>query len=139
LLYCALHLPDPRDPGYRAGVQQELIELITAAGGRTLALFTSWAAMSEAAEAVRSQIPHKVLTQRDLPKPALIKEFLADESTCLFATAGFFQGVDIPAAHCRWSPLIACRFPDLMTRCCLRVAICSARPPLPASIFRGPP
>jgi ATP-dependent DNA helicase DinG len=96
LLYCALHLPDPRDPGYRAGVQQELIELITAAGGRTLALFTSWAAMSEAAEAVRSQIPHKVLTQRDLPKPALIKEFLADESTCLFATAGFFQGVDIP-------------------------------------------
>jgi ATP-dependent DNA helicase DinG len=96
LLYCALHLPDPRDPGYRAGVHEELIELITAAGGRTLALFTSWAAMTEAAEAVRTQIPHKVLTQRDLPKPALITEFMADESTCLFATAGFFQGVDIP-------------------------------------------
>jgi ATP-dependent DNA helicase DinG len=96
ILYCALHLPDPRDPGYRAGVHSELIELITAAGGRTLALFTSWAAMTEAAEAVRTKIPHKVLTQRDLPKPALIAEFLADESTCLFATAGFFQGVDIP-------------------------------------------
>ncbi len=96
LLYCALHLPDPRDPGYRAGVQAELIELITAAGGRTLALFTSWAAMTEAADAVRTKIPFKVLTQRDLPKPALITEFMADESTCLFATAGFFQGVDIP-------------------------------------------
>ncbi len=96
VLYCALHLPDPRDPGYRAGVHAELIELITAAGGRTLALFTSWAAMTEAAEAVRTKIPHKVLTQRDLPKPALITEFMADESTCLFATAGFFQGVDIP-------------------------------------------
>jgi ATP-dependent DNA helicase DinG len=37
-----------------------------------------------------------VLTQRDLPKTALIARFSEDESTCLFATAGFFQGVDVP-------------------------------------------
>jgi ATP-dependent DNA helicase DinG len=37
-----------------------------------------------------------VITQRDLPKGALIDAFSGDEATCLFATAGFFQGVDIP-------------------------------------------
>ncbi|HAP78256.1 MAG TPA: ATP-dependent helicase, partial [Acidimicrobiaceae bacterium] len=53
LLYCALHLPDPRDSGYAKAVHDELAALITAAGGRTLALFTSWKAMDAAAEAVR--------------------------------------------------------------------------------------
>lgn len=96
LLYCALHLPDPREPAFRAGVHEELIELIAAAGGRTLALFTSWAAMDEAATAVRPHLAARLLTQRDLPKPALLRAFGTDESSCLFATAGFFQGVDIP-------------------------------------------
>ncbi|HQV57921.1 MAG TPA: helicase C-terminal domain-containing protein, partial [Ilumatobacteraceae bacterium] len=49
-----------------------------------------------AAEAVRKRVDVPVLTQRDLPKPALIRKFRDDEATCLFATAGFFQGVDIP-------------------------------------------
>ncbi len=96
LLYCALHLPDPRSPGYAAGVHDELVALITAAGGRTLALFTSWKAMDAAAEAVRARVEVPVLTQRDLPKTALVKAFSEDEHACLFATAGFFQGVDIP-------------------------------------------
>jgi ATP-dependent DNA helicase DinG len=77
-------------------VHDELTALITAAGGRTLALFTSWKAMDEAAEAVRSRVPFTILTQRDLPKPALVRRFAEDEATCLFATAGFFQGVDVP-------------------------------------------
>jgi len=96
LLYCALHLPDPRSPQYAAGVHDELAALIAAAGGRTLALFTSWKAMDAAATAVKARVNVPVLTQRDLPKTALIKAFTEDESSCLFATAGFFQGVDIP-------------------------------------------
>ncbi|MEX2627201.1 MAG: ATP-dependent DNA helicase [Ilumatobacteraceae bacterium] len=96
MLYCAMHLPDPRSPDFRAGVHDELTALITAAGGRTLALFTSWAAMDEAAAAVRERVPHRLLTQRDLPKPALVEAFAVDEATCLFATAGLFQGIDVP-------------------------------------------
>jgi ATP-dependent DNA helicase DinG len=96
LLYCAMHLPAPNDPAFRAATHEELAALITAAGGRTLALFTSWAAMDEAAAALTGQIPHTILTQRDLPKPALVAAFAEDESTCLFATAGLFQGVDVP-------------------------------------------
>jgi ATP-dependent DNA helicase DinG len=96
LLYCALHMPDPRSPQYAAAVHEELAALITAAGGRTLALFTSYKAMDAAAEAVRTKVDFPILTQRELPKNALVRAFSEDEHTCLFATSGFFQGVDIP-------------------------------------------
>lgn len=96
LLYCAMHLPDPRSDDYRAAVHDELEALIEAAGGRTLALFTSWKAMDAAATELKSRLDVEVLTQRDLPKPALIERFSAEESTCLFATMGLFQGVDVP-------------------------------------------
>jgi len=96
ILYCALHLPDPRSPQRAAATHDEIAALITAAGGRTLALFTSWKAMDEAAAAVRLKVTQPIITQRDMPKNALVKAFSDDEQTCLFATAGFFQGVDIP-------------------------------------------
>lgn len=96
LLYCAIHMPDPRSAQFAEAVADELVALITAAGGRTLALFTSYRAMDAAAAAVRERIPFTVLTQRDRPKNALVAAFTDDESVCLFATSGFFQGVDIP-------------------------------------------
>lgn len=96
LLYCALDLPDPRNPGYEAAMHDELEALIRAAGGRTLALFTSWRAMTAAAAALSARLPWRVVTQSDLPKPALVKAFAEDETSCLFATMGFWQGVDVP-------------------------------------------
>lgn len=96
LLYCPLHLPDPRDPEFESAMHDELIALIEAAEGRTMALFTSWRAMRAAAEAVRRRVPWEVLTQSDLPKPALVARFTQKEHSCLFATMGFWQGVDVP-------------------------------------------
>ena len=96
LLYCAAHLPDPRRPDYEAAMHDELEALIRAAGGRTLALFTSRRALVAAAEAVGPRLPWRVLTQDDLPKPALVAAFSADETSCLFATMGFWQGIDVP-------------------------------------------
>lgn len=96
LLYCPLHLPDPRSAGFEAAMHEELIALIEASEGRALALFTSWRAMQAAAEVVRQRVPWRILTQSDLPKPKLVAEFTADEHSCLFATMGFWQGVDVP-------------------------------------------
>lgn len=96
VLYCATHLPDPRNAAYEAVLHDELRTLITAAGGRTLALFTSHRAMRAAAEALADDLPGRLLTQTDLPKPALIEAFSSDESACLFATQSFWQGVDVP-------------------------------------------
>ena len=96
VLYCAAHLPDPRRPEYEAAMHTELEALIRAAGGRTLALFTSRRAFEVAAKEVGGRLPWRVFTQDDLPKPALIAAFKADETSCLFATMGFWQGIDVP-------------------------------------------
>jgi ATP-dependent DNA helicase DinG len=98
LLYCAAHLPDPRRPEFEAASHEELRALIEAAGGRTLALFTSWRAMKAAVDALRPHLPYPVLGQADLPKPALLRAFADDDAACLFATTGLFQGVDVPGA-----------------------------------------
>ncbi len=96
LLYVAKTIPDRRRPESEPAIHNELDALITAAGGRTLALFTSWRAMNAAVEVLRERLPFRILAQSDLPKPALIEAFRADDATCLFATLGFWQGVDIP-------------------------------------------
>jgi ATP-dependent DNA helicase DinG len=98
LLYCAADLPDPRQPQFRAAVHAELEALISAAGGRTLALFTSYSAMHEAVEYLRPRLPWPLLAQGDLPKTALLESFAGDETSCLFATMSFWQGVDVPGA-----------------------------------------
>jgi ATP-dependent DNA helicase DinG len=96
LLYCAKHLPDPRRPGARQALHEELEALITAAGGRTLALFTSWRAMHEATDALRPLLAFEVLAQGDKPKAKLLDAFSSDHAACLFATMSFWQGVDVP-------------------------------------------
>jgi ATP-dependent DNA helicase DinG len=96
LLYCAAHLPDPRSAAFDPAVHDELEALITAAGGRTMALFTSYRALQAAVEALRPRLKVEVLAQDDLPKPALIARFAAEPESCLFATMGFWQGVDVP-------------------------------------------
>ena len=96
LLYCPTDLPDRRSPGAETAVQAELHRLIVAAGGRTLALFTSWRAMEAAVEALRPRLEFMVLAQNDLPKPRLLEQFSVEESACLFATMSFWQGVDVP-------------------------------------------
>jgi ATP-dependent DNA helicase DinG len=96
ILYVARHLPPPGRDGLSPRVVDEMVELITAAGGRTLGLFSSMRAAKAAAEAVRARIELPVLCQGEGATGALVKEFAADESTCLFGTLSLWQGVDVP-------------------------------------------
>jgi ATP-dependent DNA helicase DinG len=99
LLYCARHLPDPREASYEDKMIEELRALITLAGGRTLALFTSWRAMKAAAEKC-SDLGLTILVQGEHPKSVLVQRFTDEESSCLFATMGFWQGIDVPGKTC---------------------------------------
>lgn len=97
LLYCPSNFPNPNGAAFQSAVNDELFRLITAARGRTLALFTSYRAMDAAVDALRPILDVTVMSQRDQSqKSRLVEAFVADENSCLFATAGFFQGIDIP-------------------------------------------
>ncbi|MEY3071373.1 MAG: hypothetical protein RL473_1480, partial [Actinomycetota bacterium] len=96
VLYCSKHLPNPNSPEFTKLMHEELFHLISAAGGRTLALFTSYRALDAAVDAMRKRLPNTILSQREYQKNQLVKLFSEDEFSCLFATSGFFQGIDIP-------------------------------------------
>ncbi len=93
-------LPPNKAPEHEAAAHAELEFLVNAAGGRTLALFTSWRAMRAARTALEDRLPFRLLAQDDLPKPALVEAFRDEETSCLFATMGFWQGVDVPGRTC---------------------------------------
>jgi ATP-dependent DNA helicase DinG len=97
ILYVAAHLPPPgRDGSGSAEQLTEIAELITAAGGRTLGLFSSMRAARAAAEAMRARLSTPVLCQGDDSTSALVEQFSADAETSLFGTLSLWQGVDVP-------------------------------------------
>lgn len=101
ILYLARHLPKPgREPATDAQLD-EIADLITAAGGRTLGLFSSRRAANAVAAAMRERLDVPILAQGDDQLPTLVSQFIADEATCLFGTLSLWQGVDVPGATCR--------------------------------------
>jgi ATP-dependent DNA helicase DinG len=96
LLYVPLHLPDRRAESAEDAMAEELAVLVEAAGGRTLALFTSRRALERVGRAVRERVDTPVLLQGEASRAALLDAFAKDEATSLFATMGFWQGVDVP-------------------------------------------
>ncbi|GFH38428.1 ATP-dependent DNA helicase [Streptomyces pacificus] len=102
ILYVARHLSRPVRDGGRDDMLDELTELIQAAGGRTLGLFSSMRAAQLAAEELRSRIPEfPILLQGEETLGELIRGFAADPRTCLFGTLSLWQGVDVPGASCQ--------------------------------------
>jgi ATP-dependent DNA helicase DinG len=97
ILYVAAHLPPPgRDGTGTAEQLSEIADLVTAAGGRTLGLFSSMRAARAAAEAMAERLSTSVLCQGDDSTAALVEQFAADAETSLFGTLSLWQGVDVP-------------------------------------------
>ena len=104
MLYLPKNLPEPGRDGIAPEALEHLGELIDAAGGRTLALFSSWRAV-EAADIhlrkVLAERPIRIITQKrgDAVAP-LIEKFASDETSVLLGTMTLWQGVDVPGASC---------------------------------------
>ena len=94
ILYVARHLPPPGRDGLAEATLQEIAELVDAADGRTLGLFSSRRAAETAAEAVRERLPHlTTLAQGDAQLPELARQFVDDPHTCLFGTLSLWASV----------------------------------------------
>ncbi len=96
ILYVARHLPPPGRDRLPEPYLTELRELITAAGGRTLGLFSSMRAAKQAAGELRDVIDQPLFCQGDDATAQLVREFAEDEESCLFGTLSLWQGVDVP-------------------------------------------
>ncbi|MCW2867708.1 MAG: helicase c2, partial [Marmoricola sp.] len=84
ILYVARHLPQPGRDGLTRAHLDEITELVDAADGRTLGLFSSRRAAEAAAEHVREALPHlTTLAQGDAQLPELSRQFVGDPHTNL--------------------------------------------------------
>lgn len=101
ILYVAKHLPRPGRDGTDPQVLDEIAELIEAAGGRTLGLFSSRRGATAAAEAMRERLATPVLVQGEDAIPALVREFANNPAISLFGTLSLWQGVDVPGEACQ--------------------------------------
>ena len=104
LLYLPKDLPEPGRDGPSKEALTELGELIQAAGGRTLALFSSWRGVEAADEHLRdvlAELKLPIITQRrgDSVGP-LVDKFAKDEKSILLGTISLWQGIDVPGPAC---------------------------------------
>ena len=104
MLYLPREIPEPGRDGPSKEALVELGELIDAAGGRTLALFSSWRGVEMADEHLRrvlAELPISIITQkRGDSVGALVEKFAEDPTSILLGTMSLWQGVDVPGPSC---------------------------------------
>src|SRR3989475_8188088 len=95
MFYVPPNLPDPRTPQFAAKAADCIRRLLEITRGRAFVLFTSYAQMNEIYQRLLGELEFPMLLQGDAPKTALLEEFRLTPNAVLFATASFWQGVDV--------------------------------------------
>ena len=95
MLYIPPSLPDPRTPQFGARAAECVRRLLEITQGRAFCLFTSYAQMRDVFQRLETELEYPMLLQGTAPKNALLEEFRQTPNAVLFATASFWQGVDV--------------------------------------------
>ena len=93
--------PFPNSPYFQSYVEETLPRLISASGGRTLVLFTSYESLKYAYSSSRTILAEKginLFKQGDDDRFRLLERFKEDTTSVLFATDSFWEGVDVPGS-----------------------------------------
>ena len=95
VLYLPPQMPDPRSPQWASAAAAEVIKIVNATEGRAFVLSTSLSGMNDLFERVAPEIDYPCFVQGSTSKGALLKKFRGTPNAVLFATASFWQGVDV--------------------------------------------
>src|SRR5947209_1424190 len=95
VLYLPPRMPDPRSPQWTERAAEEIIELLNVSRGRAFVLSTSLSGIRALHERVASEVDFPCFVQGSASKAGLIDRFRATPHAVLFATASFWQGVDV--------------------------------------------
>lgn len=101
LLYLATDIPEPHQPGYQRYVEEAIIDVATALGGRTMALFTAYGQLSQTAKAVEGVLADRGITtlvqNSGSSRQQLLEQFKRPSANAvLLGTRSFWEGVDVP-------------------------------------------
>jgi ATP-dependent DNA helicase DinG len=96
LLYLPQKMPDVRDANFPGKAADEIVRLLELSQGRAFCLFTSYSQMNDLYERVRNGVDFPLLLQGTAPRSVLLERFKNTPNAVLFATASFWQGVDVP-------------------------------------------
>jgi len=96
LLYLPQKMPDVRDAGFPGKAADEIVQLLELSHGRAFCLFTSYSQMNDLFERVRTRVEFPLMLQGTAPRSVLLERFKNTPNSVLFATASFWQGVDVP-------------------------------------------
>jgi DNA polymerase-3 subunit epsilon/ATP-dependent DNA helicase DinG len=100
LLYIANDIAEPHTQEYQQQVDQTLIKLCRASGGRTLVLFTSYAQLKRTARAITAPLAQSDIVVYEQGEGAsanaLLDSFKTTDRAVLLGTRSFWEGVDVP-------------------------------------------
>lgn len=101
LIYIANDIPEPGDRhGHQRAVEQGVLRLCLATGGRALVLFTSYDQLKRTSQAIGPLLARhdiRVFEQGEgASASALLENFRSDGRAVLLGTRAFWEGVDVP-------------------------------------------
>jgi ATP-dependent DNA helicase DinG len=95
-LYIPRYLPEPNHPGFAEDSREAIRDILDFSQGRAFVLFTSHRAMRSAFRVLSPTLPYPCRQQGEAPRNALLEWFKGTPGAVLFATASFWEGVDVP-------------------------------------------
>ncbi len=101
LLFLASDIPEPNQPGYQRMVEQAIVDVAQALGGRTMVLFTAYGQLQQTARAIEEPLGKAGITtlaqMEGASRQQLLEQFKRPDSRAvLLGTRSFWEGVDVP-------------------------------------------
>jgi ATP-dependent DNA helicase DinG len=94
-LYVAPPRFNPKSRDFASLAAPIVEECLERTRGRAFVLFTSYARLYEVYEILRERLPYPLRLQGELPRSQLLDWFRTTKNAVLFATATFWEGIDV--------------------------------------------